>query len=67
MSNQINDILLEQARELQEELGADHMVSRFIDNDIKNNDLDGLLQHVTHGRQEAKYFDAQNDNYPEVF
>lgn len=65
MSNQVNTNLIESAREIKEELGENHYISVFIDNDIKANDLDGLAQHVKEGQDEI-YQSIKYDRMMEV-
>ena len=69
MSNQVNDTLLDTAREVKEELGDNHYISLYIDKDIERNDLDGLAQHVREGQDElykAIKLDQMMDQYYDV-
>jgi len=65
MSNQVNDTLLDTAREIKEELGENHYISLFIDNDISRGDLEGLAQHVKEGQDEI-YQSIKYDRMMEV-
>jgi hypothetical protein len=69
MSNQINDTLLDTAREIKDELGDNHYISLYIDKDIECNDLEGLAQHVKEGQDEiykAIKLDRMMEHYYDV-
>ena len=63
MSNQINDTLFDQARELAE-YWVGTMWARLIEQDIDNNDLEALKYHIAQSKAEMSLQESEaNDVY----